>query len=565
MNLVGLLVLLLTGWFRMTTAVWRWVRVADERAIVKGLREAKDFKTADQLESSIEKTANGRRVRFWVSMAAPLITTVAATVLWRYEAGLDVTDQVYGVGGSVVFGGWVIYRPETNAQVDTAVGFTLLLGNVAYAWILAPTVVMLCGLVFLVGYVLYGAGWQATRPTAAKTGKPNAAATVAGRVDESAIVTAIGSAIPAVRGMVDKAVKETARTGRKHQVFLPFVVATNDTGVVSATVELPTGTSVDQLLDGKAAKKFAGALGKSVEQCVIREGEHASQLELAIMPRPPHEMPLPEWPHWETPVLNPERFCLGFDESNDPVMVRWADANSIFIAGMKRSGKSNPMRAIGLALCLQSPHVRLHFVNGKATGDFNMFDPVAHTHISGKDAKEASEFLALLQWVDAEADRRAEILRTNTDHFGDQKFRPSDLGPKWGVYADRIIVDEIDSLLAVPVLGPKIAECLSQLGRKLGAAQFAMILATQSLVGENMPNEILNSCETRICHHVATHSDAYSALGGTDWGGAKPWQFRYSKNPPPTVMAVLIKATRFRVSLLSKAERLILCGCRSSI
>ena len=532
MSSLSSLILLLCSFGPMTTAIIRWTAASDLRARARRADSNGDLKLAKELTAEAETAAHQRRNRVSLYLVGWVAGFVPATMLWQHQTGGSYSTQVTVLAVSAVVGGWVISLKKTGPAVDMIIAAILLLVNVGTAWVTSPEAATTYAAVSAFCWVAAGVVWRLLNP---EQGPPTAAGVPAhvrggpsGGVSDTALMAAFAAAIPGIRSQMAQAKKLADKSGMEPApVFSPFTVALSEDGSTSATVELPSPAVAADLNEKGAVDRFSGSLRLPPAQVVTREGNHPGQVDVRVLPKPVHAMALPEWPHWKNPILDPKRFCIGFNETAQPVVLGWANAESYAVLGMKGSGKTNTLRALILGLAAQNPNIRFHVFNGKGTGDFNPLEPILCTHVSGDDEQAADALLQFLKWMVKEASRRAKLLKDLHEQFPEQKFLPEHLGPKWGVYAERVIIDEVDTLIR---LRPEIGKLITMLGEKYRAAQFGMIISTQSMVGKSDTGirKAAASCDATICHYVQDHVETKAALGD-GWEGPKPQTFRYTK------------------------------------
>ncbi|SFD13969.1 hypothetical protein [Streptomyces aidingensis] len=171
---------------------------------------------------------------------------------------------------------------------------------------------------------------------------------------------------------------------------------------------LPPGIVCETLQ--RKAKPFAGALGLSADRIDIAQGDAEGDVRLWIATRPPFSGPAPASPlttadRWS--VWNGVPFATTRKGERKTLQLLWS---SMLFGGAQGYGKTTAMRLPAAAGVLD-PHCRPLLADFKGGADWEEMEQVAHTAIIGADPDAIDAFIALIDDLIDEMDRRFAAIR----------------------------------------------------------------------------------------------------------------------------------------------------------
>ena len=240
---------------------------------------------------------------------------------------------------------------------------------------------------------------------------------------------------------------------------------------VQCTVELPGGITAGMAI--AKADKVASAFGIKSSQLVMEDDSsddgHEGRVVLWMARKDPFKAARP------TPLVRrkkpldtwKEGIPLAFVAKGETVNFQLRDV-MLLIAGATRSGKGVAISNINAAVSLDV-HVNLRDIDGKGSGEHNVFAPFAATFFKLNPGR----LVALLQAEVMEMERRYEIL----DDLGESKLTEKTIDKLGGI--ELIVIDELYPYTTHPIYGATIVELLIHIASQGAGAGVLLALATQ--------------------------------------------------------------------------------------
>lgn len=306
-----------------------------------------------------------------------------------------------------------------------------------------------------------------------------------------------------------------------------------------ALVLLKAGVLATDVIDRRDRLAAAYRLPKTQVWPSPVPDEHPGVLSIWVADKPVSAMKAPPWPllrDGTTFDYFTGTFVYGHDERMRPVTYSLAEKNSLF-AGIPGSGKTLAARVVLLAAVLD-PLVVPVVYDLKGSGDIDCMEPLCPPGLYGSGADEATKqaALAALEWLLAQCDERAPLVR------GYAKQGVNNVNKVNRVMAERdprlrpvvAFFDELQELITDPDLGKRAKFVLTSVVKRGRALGIHIIFATQRIDKESVPRGISSNIALRTCLAVTSHVEVNLVLGtGAFAAGARPTEFEPGDSTGP--------------------------------
>lgn len=297
-----------------------------------------------------------------------------------------------------------------------------------------------------------------------------------------------------------------------------------------AFIELPYGKNVETA--GKKALDIAGGLDVHEVQVFIDRmpGMSPRKLRLWVADDDPYAVKPPV-----TPLLAMERldFWKGFPfgvTARGQVIYLSLIWSSLLVGAIPRMGKTFAARLPALAAALD-PFVDLIVFDGKGGKDWKAFERVAYRYGSGVRAVIVELLLQTLRELQAEMNRRYEVLQGLPDDICPEgKITPAlSRNPTLNMQPILVAIDEFQRYLEHGTYGEAIKEVIDDLVKTGPAVGIMFDVATQKPDGKTIPTKIRDNIGTRFALKVMTIQSSEVVLGaGTREAGLDASKFQRS-------------------------------------
>lgn len=303
------------------------------------------------------------------------------------------------------------------------------------------------------------------------------------------------------------------------------IPATDQYGNTTIEFALPANVICEQLQ--RKDKAFAGALGLSLDRIDIQQGEAEGDVRLWLAGRTPFTGPPPK-----SPLVDAERWSI-WDGApfgttrkgeRETIQLLWS---SMLFGGAQGFGKTTAMRLPAAAGVLD-PHCRILLADFKGGADWEELEQVADEAIIGADPDSVDRFVALVDRLIEEMDRRFSAIRAMP------KARRPDmrLTPQIAAEDDMpvllFLIDEIqeafgaliarsaDRELGIPSGRQQFAQLVEKLARLIRrgrACGLIVIAAGQRPDADSVPTAFRDVILTRYSVHTVDDSSSDMILG----------------------------------------------------
>jgi S-DNA-T family DNA segregation ATPase FtsK/SpoIIIE len=287
-----------------------------------------------------------------------------------------------------------------------------------------------------------------------------------------------------------------------------------------AELDLPHGIAAVDVIEKRVA--LSSGLRRPLG-CVWPEPvdeEHSGHLVLWVGDRPLSKQPARPYPLLEsgvTSLFDPLPFGVDQRGRAQDVGLMFA---SMACGAQPRMGKTFAVRLLALGAALDVT-CELHLFDGKGMGDYVMFEPVAHSFLSGSRTDTLTALRDDLASVKDEVERRADLL---TDLTRKGMCREGKVTPelakdaRLGLHPILYLLDECHLAFdtgsgQAGKLGEEITALAEYIVRVGPAAGVSLIAATQRPDGKSLPTGIRSNVQLRYCLRVADQPTNDMVLG----------------------------------------------------
>jgi S-DNA-T family DNA segregation ATPase FtsK/SpoIIIE len=303
-----------------------------------------------------------------------------------------------------------------------------------------------------------------------------------------------------------------------------------------AELDLPHGIAAVDVIEKRVA--LSSGLRRPLG-CVWPEPvdeEHSGHLVLWVGDRPLSKQPARPYPlleSGETSLFNPLPFGVDQRGRAQDVGLMFA---SMACGAQPRMGKTFAVRLLALGAALDVT-CELHLFDGKGMGDYVMFEPVAHTFLSGSRTDTLIALREGLAAVKEEVERRAELLTklTRAGRCREGKVTPELARDKsLKLHPIVCLLDECHLAFdtgsgAAKALGEEITELAEYIVRVGPAAGVSLIASTQCPDAKSLPSGIRANVQLRYCLRVADQPTNDMVLGTSAYrNGVRATEFAMS-------------------------------------
>lgn len=303
-----------------------------------------------------------------------------------------------------------------------------------------------------------------------------------------------------------------------------------------AEIDLPHGvTAVDIIeLRRELSSGLRRPLG-TVWPAPVEE-EHSGHLTLWVGDRTLATSPAVPYPLLKSGTASMfGALPFGVDQRGEPVAVSLMFA-SMAVGAQPRMGKTFGVRLLLMGAALDVT-CELHVYDGKGMGDYVMFEPVAHTFLSGSQGPTLESLRDDLAALKVEVNRRADLLTTLTraGRLREGKVTPELAKDKaLRLHPILILLDECHLAFdtgtgAAGALGAEITALAEYLVRVGPAAGVSLIASTQRPDAKSLPSGIRSNVQLRYCLRVADQATNDMVLGTSAYkSGVRATEFALS-------------------------------------
>lgn len=270
-----------------------------------------------------------------------------------------------------------------------------------------------------------------------------------------------------------------------------------------AHFQLPEGVIAKDVLSKKDV--FIGNMrGVKRSQVELDTDDDPAILHLTVTDKPLSEMPMPAWPHLDAGQMDVSKpFSVAYTSRHEDVRMSM-DGTSVLVGGSPNSGKSQTDSLIIAAHVLDPLADIAGLWQFKATGDFDVFAPVAFRNVVGGSDANLAACVKMLEEENRYQEERSALIRQSPlcpKHSLTRAAAEADPRLRYRL----IIIDEIQRLILHPKYGPKAIPLLRNLAELGRAAGIRLVISTQTPSADALPTGITNSLTTRIAHRLMTH------------------------------------------------------------
>ena len=373
---------------------------------------------------------------------------------------------------------------SSGLYVSAAV-ITAMLG----AWVVAGP--MLASL----GAVLAALGYRAKKHDASPDGD-------AGPVTDERIVAAL-------RAVGVLKADETLRPGG--------LVDKDKNGATTHVFDLPTRVIAAEVIPKKA--KVAGALGLAAEQLDIEQAGPEGRVSLWVSKRIPFSgeaatSPLVDAKTWS--IWDGAPFGTTRRGARKAIDLLWS---SMLFGGAQGFGKTTAMR-IPAAAAVLDPHAQILLADFKGGADWEALEEVAQTAIIGADPAAVEAFVALVDHLILEMDRRFALIRSLPKKMRPEMRLTPQLAKDHGMPVLALIIDEIQEAFGALLAGSEgkkefdaLVEKLARLIRRGRACGLIVIAAAQRPDAKSVPTAFRDVILKRYSVHTVDDTSSDMILG----------------------------------------------------
>jgi DNA segregation ATPase FtsK/SpoIIIE, S-DNA-T family len=321
------------------------------------------------------------------------------------------------------------------------------------------------------------------------------------------------------RALGSLGVAELRKAVEKHELAFTAPIVRDGPGW-RAELDLPHGVTAVDVIERRAA--LSSGLRRPLG-CVWpapAEEEHSGHLVLWVGDRTLAKTPTAPFPLLErgaTDMFGPLPFGVDQRGAARTVTLMFA---SVAVGAQPRMGKTFAVRLLALAAALD-PRCELHLFDGKGMGDYVMFEPVAHTFLSGSFDTVLLALRDDLAALKAEVQRRSELLTklTRAGRCREGKITPElSQDPRLALHPVLVLLDECHLAFdtgsgEAGKLGKEITGLAEFLVRVGPAAGVSLIASTQRPDAVSLPSGIRANVQVRFCLRVADQPTNDMVLG----------------------------------------------------
>ena len=284
-------------------------------------------------------------------------------------------------------------------------------------------------------------------------------------------------------------------------------------GVV-VRVELPEGATFAQVLANRDALASGLHCPKQCLELDDLPDEQEALLELFIADKPASKVVVPPWA-----LLDVDRFDVF-----RPIPVGWTPRGEVvalslmwvhtLIGAAPRRGKTTILRMFALATLLD-PRAQLIIVDFGGGSDYKPLRPFCLKTIHGPGEDKVREFLALLEWLDGEYNRRQTALDAlPVSRAPEGRITPA-LAELPAFAPITVIVDEFQVATgATGKLGETVVKKWTELEKVCPKVGITFTAATQT-ADDSVPTELRNIALQRVALTMASYQASMAVLGNT--------------------------------------------------
>ncbi|MGW2599535.1 hypothetical protein [Streptomyces klenkii] len=339
--------------------------------------------------------------------------------------------------------------------------------------------------------------------------------TVVGFLDQAEPMT--GDA-PVTDERITRALRDIKLLAAEEEIRPVGLPTRDEAGNTTIEFKLPAGAVVCGALERKA-EAFAGSLGLPLERIDITQGATSKDVTLWVAPMVPFSASSPT-----SPLVDAERWDVwkGFPFGrNRKGVQKWLDLlwSSMLFGGAQGYGKTGAMYVPAAAGVLD-PMCRILLADFKGGADWEELEGVAHRVIIGADPASVDEFVALVDELIDEMDRRfATIRRMPKAQRPEMKITP-EMAQTHNMPVIMFVADEIQEafgVLASREGGVKelaaVIEKLARLIRRGRACGLIVVAAAQRPSAKTVPTDFRDVILKRYSVHTVDNTSSDMILG----------------------------------------------------
>ena len=383
------------------------------------------------------------------------------------------------------------------AGVGTFVGFIAgVLGIIGFiaAVVAALQVPFFAALPALVLLAAYREGKRRGTPPAWVVTSADADVDVT--IDESTIAAALDALrIPAITAYL--------KPGNKLQFITP---ARADGRGTHAVVRLPIGVSAEKV--AKRRLDLATGLYRQAKEVWPTTGDEAGILNLWIADKGALAEGAGRYPLLDGGLVDVFKGVpAGKSLRGEPITAPLMERNTI-TGGMPGQGKSASARVLMVGAALD-PTAELRIWVPDVNFDFQVFEPRCSRFVVGAEDEAIEQILEDLRELDAEVQRRGQILVDHETAAVTKELASRNIG----LHPIVALLEEAHVAIQHPTYGKDISQLLIdivKLGRKRG---IHLIVSTQAPTANSMPRDVTRNCSNGIAFAVGDHIANDGLLG----------------------------------------------------
>lgn len=288
-------------------------------------------------------------------------------------------------------------------------------------------------------------------------------------------------------------------------------------GATTHTFDLPSRVIASEVIPKKA--KIAGALGLAAEQLDIEQAGPEGRVSLWVSKRVPFSgeaatSPLvtaKAWSIWDGAPFGTTR-----RGARKAIVLLWS---SMLFGGAQGFGKTTAMR-IPAAAAVLDPHAQILLADFKGGADWEALEEVAHTAIIGADPAAVDAFVALIDRLIGEMDRRFALIRSLPKKLRPEMRLTPQLAKDHDMPVLALIIDEIQEAFGALLAGSEgkkefdaLVEKLARLIRRGRACGLIVIAAAQRPDAKSVPTAFRDVILKRYSVHTVDDTSSDMILG----------------------------------------------------
>ncbi len=288
-------------------------------------------------------------------------------------------------------------------------------------------------------------------------------------------------------------------------------------GATTHVFDLPTRVIAAEVIPKKA--KVAGALGLAAEQLDIEQAGPEGRVSLWVSKRVPFSgdaatSPLTTAKVWS--IWNGAPFGTTRRGARKAIDLLWS---SMLFGGAQGFGKTTAMR-IPAAAAVLDPHAQILLADFKGGADWEALEEVAQTAIIGADPAAVEAFVALVDRLIGEMDRRFALIRSLPKKMRPEMRLTPELARDRGMPVLALIIDEIQEAFGALLAGSEgkkefeaLVEKLARLIRRGRACGLIVIAAAQRPDAKSVPTAFRDVILKRYSVHTVDDTSSDMILG----------------------------------------------------